>query len=1242
MTSNFAFENPKEKIEMESAFRNNWTRLLLAVVVLGLCVGASAQVSKGSISGTVVDATGAIVSGAEVKATSVETNLVITTKSDGSGLFKLPLLSVGSYRVDISREGFRKASLAAVGVTPGVDTGLGTIKLEIGSVAETVEVTAATPLIETTQAQVTATFDQASLNSLPGIGGNEGLDNLAILLPGVSMARSLGFSNSNGVDFSVNGLRARDNDQQIDGQFNNDNSVAGPSIFMSDTNFVDEYQVVSNNFGAEYGRNAGSVINITTKSGSNTWHGAIYGSESNSVLTSLTNQQKEFEGLTKPPRFNDEFTGATIGGPWKKDKIFFFGGFDNEIISSKGVLEDSGLTPTPFGITQMAGCWPTSTAVAALQTYGPFGVGGGNPVIASPPTTVDYTPSDKNGNGVLLGTIPNPNDGSTGCDVQLSSVSRTLGNGSHQYNWVSRLDINGNGGKDSVYVRYIFQKETFFNVDEGNGGAGYPVNVPSLGQDLGVSWTHKISNNMLNEARGSIGRENVQFGGNTIGNTVPVTSGLLGGLANIRFAATNLLGFGPLNNLPQGRIVNTLQAQDNWSYVHGKHQFKAGFNYTFQKSPNVFLPYTNGGYQFQDWGFYGANIPTINNIDLGTPKLDFLEHDSFFYFADDWKITPHLTLNLGITYSYYGQPANLFNKNDLRQQTSSEPFWLPSLPNSVTVFPNLPAPKNSWGPSIGFAYAVGNGGRLLGDNKTVFRGGYRLSYDPPFYNIYLNIASSSPQVLAQTIGPMTVGGVTTQPPGLPAVPTGPNVRSSLASFLTLGVQDPRNFDQTSVVPNFRPDHVHSWSFGIQRELNAHAAFEARYVGNRGENLFQSNNGNPYVGCGDAGCVVPSGPLAGSPEAPGLADAIAAGVFKSSLLPTGATPCSTANAVVTAAIGRENCNLGVQRIRTNTAYSAYEGLQLEFRTTNLFKQLTMRANYTWSKDTDNASEIFGTFSAGGTVAFSQDPFNNGAAEHGLSGLDFPQTGQISFTEAIPFYRSQQGVLGHALGGWSLSGSYILQSGQTYTPVEFFSAYFLSPYNVSDQAFLGGFNSGSDTARPFISNTAAPANAIGVYASDACLFAQFEFGQPSSAPACVVAASNPTALLDFTAFNGSGGVTANTTTKAQEHFILNSYQSQVMNGTPFGNAARNSLRNYHTNVASLDLAKTSNIGERVRLIWDMQMQNVFNHAQYAGIDPFLEDAGDFGFGTGFANPLVQNSAYQNGASNRLIKFKIRITF
>src|SRR5579862_4456711 len=169
------------------------TRFAILVTILASAV-TFAQVSKGSISGTVVDPSGAAVADADIKATALDTNQTITTTSGGTGAFKLSLLPVATYKVEILKAGFRKRNLAGITVTPGVDTGLGEVKVEIGSTSETVEVTAATPLVETTQAQVTNTFESAYLNSIPGIQENQGLDVLAVLLPGVSATRDLGMA----------------------------------------------------------------------------------------------------------------------------------------------------------------------------------------------------------------------------------------------------------------------------------------------------------------------------------------------------------------------------------------------------------------------------------------------------------------------------------------------------------------------------------------------------------------------------------------------------------------------------------------------------------------------------------------------------------------------------------------------------------------------------------------------------------------------------------------------------------------------------------------------------------------------------------------------------------------------------------------------------------------------------------------------------------------------------------------
>lgn len=1191
------------------------------VLCLLLSLGfADAQTSKGSISGTVLDPSGAAVVGANVKATSSTTNQSFTTTSDSSGSFRLNLLPVGVYAVEISKEGFRGSNISNIGVAVAADSNIGGVKLEVGTAGETIEVSSEAPIIESTQAQITSTFSTQDLTNLPGVQENQGLDTLAVLLPGVSASRDLGFSNTNGGNgFSVNGLRGRNNDQEVDGQNNNDNSVGGPGIFLSNPEFVSQYQLITNNFGPEYGRNAGSVVNIITKSGTNNWHGSAYATESNSALNSLSNIQAQpaaspscpgcfGEGLTKPPRYNEAFGTVTIGGPVIKNKLFVFGGVDADIDSSSFLYSNTDLSPTPAGLTQMASCYTSAqsqAAISALTKYGAYGISGGN-LTTTNPTTVTLSGIDAVTGNPFAGFVPNSPGG---CDVQMGGVQRTLPNGSHEYDVIGRVDVVASS-KDTVYGRYYYQKQTFFDQDSfvsGDAALGYPNNVPSLGEQFGLDWTHQINNRMVNDFRLNYGRLNVEFGGNSLGNTVANATQLQDAVTNVTIAQGGFFGYGPSTSAPQGRIVNTYQLQDNWNYVVGKHQLKAGINYTYQRSPNYFLPNVNGAYNFADYNAYAGNEPSSVRISLGTDVLDFREHDTFAYFGDDFKATHNLTINLGLTWTYYGQPANLFHTNDLHQQTGNSPFWNTSLPQSITVFPTIPAPKNSWGPGIGFAYSPD----FLGQGKTVIRGGYRLAYDPPFYNIYLNIASAAPQVVAQTLAACAAAPCasnTAQGSPLPAVPTGPNVRAALASNLTLGVFDPRNFSSTTVSPNFGPDRVHEWSFGIERELGAHAAFEARYVGNHAQNLFQSVDGNPLI--------------AGYPA---------------NQLPSGVTPCPSGSAVVPSDIGREDCTgYGRDRIRDNGGYSNYNGLQTEFRTNNLFNQLTMKATYTFSKTLDNVSEIFSTFAAGGANSFAQNPLNTGQGEYGISGLDFPNTFTLSAYEMLPFMKAQHGVIGHVLGGWGVGATYIWQSGQPYTPTQYYFGTF-SGGCCNDTLFNNTFIGTYDNVRPFYGNPSAPKTSVGAYAGDVCTF----FGDPVS---CGMPA---TQLIDWNAANSSNGAVINATTKDKVKYILNSATADAVFGTPFGNVGRNQERDAITNTTNLEVSKNVKVGERVNISWHISLINAFNHPNYGyggtgsttsgGVDPFLDaDAGLVGQGTGFGNPQVFDGGH------RTIRFGLRVGF
>ena len=426
-------------------------RLVFAVVTLALLftVPSLAQVVKGSISGTVTDPQGAVVSGATVKAINDATGATLTTTSDSSGSFHFNLIPVGSYRVEMTAAGFKTTVQNNIVVAAGRDSGLGAIALTVGEVTTAVEVTADAPLIETTQSQVTNTFSGTQLTTFAGVTENQGLDNLALFIPGVVAARDNGFSNTNGgTGFSVNGLRGRNNDQQIDGQNNNDNSVGGPGLFVSDTEFVQQYILVTSQFGPEYGRNAGSVVNIITKSGSNAWHGSVYEHENNTVLNSMTNFQKRFAtdangvALKSIPRANDEFGGFSIGGPLIKNKMFFFGGFDQQLISQNTLYTSAG-NRTNAERNRHAFCLlsrkPEPGCAEVLRSL------------------CDFLRQSH-----AIRHVPEQYDPS--CPgVELGGVERTLPTHTHNFNWVTRMDLQLGG--DAIMGRYMFNRGNNFNLD---------------------------------------------------------------------------------------------------------------------------------------------------------------------------------------------------------------------------------------------------------------------------------------------------------------------------------------------------------------------------------------------------------------------------------------------------------------------------------------------------------------------------------------------------------------------------------------------------------------------------------------------------------------------------------------------------------------------------------------------------------------------------------------------------------
>jgi len=335
--------------------------------------------------------------------------------------------------------------------------------------------------------------------------------------------------------------------------------------------------------------------------------------------------------------------------------------------------------------------------------------------------------------------------------------------------------------------------------------------------------------------------------------------------------------------------------------------------------------------------------------------------------------------------------------------------------------------------------------------------------------------------------------------------------------------------------------------------------------------------------------------------------------------------------VPTAVGRENCNEGVIRERTNTARSDYNGWQTELRTTNLWSQLTLLTSYTWSKTTDNTSEIFGSATnagtgGGNTIAFSQDPLNYISAEHSLSGLDIPQNWTLSFQEQIPAFRNQHGLVGHVLGGWAVTGSYILSSGQPYTPIQF-GLNSGSGGDVWDAPFDETYVGLLETARPFAGNPSAPVSNVGIYAGDACAYA----GAGCSLPA--------NTLLNFNQINTTGAVA--TTSASNVRVIVNGTTADGIYHTPFGSVGRNTLRDAGTNIANFAVYKYIKVTEEVKVRFDASFINVFNHPNFSSVDPYLDDAGILSEETGFGVPsLWPGTGFSNG--QRQIQFGLRVEF
>jgi hypothetical protein len=1146
--------------------------LALATFVFSATFSLAQGIVTGTISGVVEDAQGAVVPNASVTVTHLATNRVFTTQTTSAGIIALRDLPPGAYDLKIEAQSFRAFESKNLSVDVGKDTGLGTVKLSVGSSSESVTVEGAAPLIESTTDQISETFSTEKVASLPM--GNT-FDSLALFLPGVASVGDASFSNNNGAEMSVNGLRARANNFQIDGQSNNDNSIAGPSIFFGNQDAISEMQVVTN-YDAEFGRNTGAVINYITKSGTNQFHGTAYEFWQGSTFDSLENNEKNpllgfcLPGQTaadgcivpKVPGFVDNRFGGTAGGPIKKDKVWFFGSanFERQRFAGSPASTANGLVPTPNGDAQLAAAFPGSPIGRIESTIGPNAVAAGNPVFTNVQNVLVTNQIDP----ATGFAFPCATAGVNGCvPVEFGSMTRFVPGPFNDYEATGRLDFKLSP-KDNFFGRYVYQKTFNGGVNFGNGiQVGDWQSIPGLSQQIGLDWVRDFSNVFINQVRFSFSRASSFFNEQSFsGCNSTNPTGCPADMVLIGSAPQDSVSFGVSAGFPQGRIINVYQLQDNASMLLGKHTIKFGGEVDQQRSPNVFLPGDNGVFLFTSFSDMVANNPFGSQIALGSPILPFSEWDLGLYVQDDWHVKSNLTLNLGMRWDWYQQAINLLHDQSLKQQTGSNPLWTTSLPLSQTTVPTVPQALKNFAPVIGFAWTPRILTGLLGADKTVIRGGFRIAYDPAFYNMFLNVATAAPKVNFATLGPI-VGGPTT---GLPSTGLlGTQVIPFLGPLAAGG--DPGLANQTQVPQNFHNPYTEQWNLGIQHSFTPRIVAEVRYVGNHAVGLFQELNGNPALG-----------------------SLIGAGF--QNVIPAGLTPCATAGAPGFSA-GNVNCSLTNVIQYGNTASSNYNGLQSELRIAN-WHGLTATGSYTYSKTIDNASEIFSTLGGGNTLAYAQDPFNTSGPERANSGIDFPHVVGVAVVYDLPFYKAQRGFLGHVLGGWQANTTYRYTSGQPYTTIQrYVSGSLCDP--------TGDFGGNYDACRPILSNTSIPYNAattgmggdyVGIYcAAGACP----GFGAGTSLPVGT--------LVSFTdpCFGGSGACTP----IPSAHWIRNDPTAAQVMGTPFAGVGRNTLRGQDISTANLAFFKNIRVTEKLTAQFQAQAYDVMN-VQFRGVpDPILDD-------------------------------------
>jgi hypothetical protein len=807
--------------------------LFVSIVVAGTHAELAAQSFRGGIRGEVTDAHGLHVAGAKVVARNLATSETREVTADADGNFRFVELPAGEYEVSAVATGLEEVRAPHVKVDVGLETNVNLSLSQVKGHQETVTVEETVPLMETSNTTLSQVVDRKLVQELPLNGRDFG--KLVALTPGVTVEPSGVAGSEKGFgQFNISGNRDRSNNYALDGTDNNDpffnNSalnqvgITGAPATLLPLDAIQEFNIQSQ-FGAEYGRNSGSVVNIITRSGTNTLHGSLYEYNRNSAFDARNYFNTKFQsnGAPNPQSpFNNNNFGGSLGGPILKDRLFFFFAYEGqrEVVGSDFNLA----VPSQQNLVE-AQALATNNPYYTVPSVNPALIKITNLFPTSDTNSLAYSVRDTNNNNNLIGKV----------DFNLNKDNTISG----RYAF---------GQSDQV-----FPLGSLGGYGSGSRLANFTQISPTRVQVVSASWLSTLSPTKVNELRFGYSRFRTSFNSSdaTPGNPYfidPAAYGLNMGTGHVGLPEIDFNG--DIENLgataysvPRGRTSQTFQVLDNFTLIHGRHTIKFGGEYhrygvqsfndnlerglldvntTIDNGTGTFVPLSSNPYVNELANFYIGNIFAVGNI--GNTNRSTFNNNFGFFGQDEFRLRSNLTIIAGLRWEYIGplgEQNNLLSNFDASKNLVR--VGSPTLPHVYN------RDLNNFGPRLGITWNP--------RADTVVRAAYGIYYDyTPQNNLIANYTSSA--------------GLATNPvPSLAGTPYfvgGQDYnQSAWNGTSTAPVFTPTTGLQSIFITdlNLRTPYVQSWNLNVQQQVGRSLAFEVGYVGSKGTKLTRLYDAN---------------------------------------------------------------------------------------------------------------------------------------------------------------------------------------------------------------------------------------------------------------------------------------------------------------------------------------------------------------------------------------------------------------